>query len=199
MFDILLLRPSLYCNTPLHFTTLHHTSPNYTSLHFATRHHTSPNYTSLHLSTLHFLSFILHYPFIQLYAFTFPIVLFHFTSHHYTRHSTDLISKLISKIMNPFTDLKKFPPFHFTSLHFLFYFFTYPINPTLHFTLLFITTTHFPSLFIFYRLHFPSLVFTFLNLLLKMCVLPCMFWRQENTLASARTPKPNFSVVSPVA
>ena len=27
MFDTLLLRPSLHCNTPLHFTTLHHTSP----------------------------------------------------------------------------------------------------------------------------------------------------------------------------
>jgi len=25
MFDTLLLRPSLHCNTPLHFTTLHYT------------------------------------------------------------------------------------------------------------------------------------------------------------------------------
>ena len=48
--------------------------------HFTTHHHTSPNYTSLHLSTLHFLSFTLHYPLIQLYAFTFPIDLFHLTS-----------------------------------------------------------------------------------------------------------------------
>jgi len=88
MFDILLLGPSLHCNTPLHFpqlhfTTLRHTSPNYTSphftqlhfttlrhtsphftqLHFTTLRHTSPSYTSLHLSTLHFLSFTLHYPF----------------------------------------------------------------------------------------------------------------------------------------
>jgi len=37
MFDTLLLRPSLHCNTPLHFTTLHPT----------TLHHTSPNYASL--------------------------------------------------------------------------------------------------------------------------------------------------------
>ena len=36
MFDTLLLRPSLHCNTPLNFTTLHHTLPNYTSLYFAT-------------------------------------------------------------------------------------------------------------------------------------------------------------------
>jgi len=50
MFDTLLLRPSLHCNTSLHFTTLH---PKYTSLHFATVHHTSPNYTSLHFTTLH--------------------------------------------------------------------------------------------------------------------------------------------------
>jgi hypothetical protein len=26
MFDTLLLRPSLHCNTQLHFTTLHHTT-----------------------------------------------------------------------------------------------------------------------------------------------------------------------------
>jgi hypothetical protein len=36
MFDTLLLRPSLHCNTPLHFTlhptTLHYTSPHFTTL-----------------------------------------------------------------------------------------------------------------------------------------------------------------------
>jgi len=52
MFDTLLLRSSLHCNTPLHFTAL------------PTLYHTSPNCTSLHLSTLHFLSFTLHYPII---------------------------------------------------------------------------------------------------------------------------------------
>ena len=45
IFNTLLLRPSLHCNTPLHFTTLQHTSP-----HFIQN-------SSLHLSTLHFLSF----------------------------------------------------------------------------------------------------------------------------------------------
>jgi hypothetical protein len=82
--------------------------------------------------------------------------------------------------MYPFTVLTKLSPFHFTSLFifvYLFNFFTYPINPSLHFTLLFISTTHFPSLhfpslFTFYRLHFPSMVFTFLTLVLKICVLP---------------------------
>ena len=76
--------------------------------------------------------------------------------------------------MNPFTALKKLSPLHFI-------FFTCPINPSLHFTLLFmliISTTHFTSLhftslpFIFYRFHFPSLVFTFLTLVLKTRVLP---------------------------
>ena len=70
MFDTLLLSPSLHCNTSLHFTTLHHTSPNYTSLHF--------------------LSFTLHYPLIQLYSFTFPIVLFHLTSLNQTQYSSHL-------------------------------------------------------------------------------------------------------------
>jgi hypothetical protein len=88
--------------------------------------------------------------------------------------------------MNRFTALKNFSPFHFTSLHstfyfilFLFlYFFYLSHQPftSLHFTLLFVFTTHFPSrhfpsLFTFYRLHFPSLVFTFLSLALKICIL----------------------------
>ena len=42
MFDTLLLRPSLHCNTPLHFTTLHPT----------TLHYTSPHFTQLHFTTL---------------------------------------------------------------------------------------------------------------------------------------------------
>ena len=58
MFDTLLLRPSLYCNTPLHFTTLHSTTLHYTSLHF-TLQYTSSNYTSLHFATLHPIT--LHY------------------------------------------------------------------------------------------------------------------------------------------
>ena len=86
MFDTLLLRPSLHCNTPLHFTTLHpttlhHTSPNYTSLHFTTLHHTSPNYTSLHFATLHHTSpnyTLLHFTTLR------PTTL-HYTSLHFTK------------------------------------------------------------------------------------------------------------------
>jgi hypothetical protein len=51
MFDTLLLRPSLHCNTPLHFTTLHLTTLLYTSLHF----------TQLHFTTLIDTSFPLIY------------------------------------------------------------------------------------------------------------------------------------------
>jgi len=75
--------------------------------------------------------------------------------------------------MNPFTAIKTLSPFHFTLLFiFYFIFFIYPINPSLHFTLLHISATHFPSLFTFYRLHFSSLVFTILTLVLKIFVLP---------------------------
>ena len=98
--------------------------------HFATLNHTSPNYTLVHLSTLHFLSFKLHYCPIWLNPSTFPIVLFHLTQ-------------------NPFTALKDLSTFHFTSLFifiYLFIFFTYSINPSLHFALLFTSTTHFPCL-----------------------------------------------------
>jgi len=41
MFDTLLLRPSLHCNTPLHFTTLHPATLHYTSLHFTQLHFTT--------------------------------------------------------------------------------------------------------------------------------------------------------------
>jgi hypothetical protein len=76
--------------------------------------------------------------------------------------------------MNPFTVLRNFSPFHFT-FYFILFYLNSPINPTLHFTLLFLTTTHFPSphfpsLFTFYRLHFPSLVFTFGYTLSVKCV-----------------------------
>ena len=135
--------------------------------HFATLHHTTPYCTSLHLSILHFLSFTLHYPLIWLNPFTFPTVPFHLTSLNYTQECSP-IPKLISKIMNPFTALKNLSTFHFTSLIF-FYFVSLILS---HFTLLFVSTTHVPSLFTFYRFHFPSVVFTFVTLVLKICVLP---------------------------
>jgi len=140
-----------------HSATLHHTTLHPTTLHCTYQHLTSSH---LHFTTLSFSFTHLHF------------LSFYFTSHHITRHSTDLLPKLISKIINPFTALKNFSPFHFTSLFILFiYLFTYPINPTLHFTLLFLTTFYFSSLFI-YCLYFPSLVYTSLTLVLKICVLP---------------------------
>ena len=117
-----------------HFATLHHTSP--TTLQYTYRHFTS---THLHFTTLSFGLTNLHF------------LSFYCTSHHKTIHSTVLSSKYISTIMNSFTALKNLSPFHFNSL-----FFAYPINPSLHFTLLFISTTHFPSLH-FPSVHFPSL------------------------------------------
>jgi hypothetical protein len=54
MFDTLLLRLSLHCNTPLHFTTLHPTTLHYTSLHFTTFHPSTLHYTSLHFTHQHF-------------------------------------------------------------------------------------------------------------------------------------------------
>ena len=96
MLDTLLLRPSLHCNTSLHFTTLHPTTLHYTYRHFTSCH--------LHFTALSFSLTQLHF------------LWFDFTSHHYTRHSIVLISKLIFKIMNLFTALKNLSPFRFTSL-----------------------------------------------------------------------------------
>jgi hypothetical protein len=69
--------------------------------------------------------------------------------------------------MTPFTALKNFSPFYFTSPFILFYFFTYLFNPTLHFTLLFITTTNFPSLFILFYIMYYILLYFILYILLK--------------------------------
>ena len=72
--------------------------------------------------------------------------------------------------MNPFTSLKNLSPFHFT-FHFFSLFLLALHFTSLCYTYLQITSHHFSSLFTFYRLHFPSLVFTFLTLVLKICVL----------------------------
>ena len=61
--------------------------------------------------------------------------------------------------MNPFTALKNLSPLHFTSL--FIFFFTYPVNPSLDFTLLYISTTHFTFYFLSSSLsptgfHFPN-------------------------------------------
>jgi len=154
MFDTLLLRPSLHCNTPLYFTTLHPSTLHYTSLHFTILINTSLPliYTSLPCRLV-----------LRIYI-SYRSISLHITSHHITRHSTVLIPKIISKKVNPFTAIKNFSLFHF-NFYFI-YLFTHPIYPTLHFTLLFLTTSYFPSP------HFPSLVYTFLTLVLKICVLP---------------------------
>ena len=118
--------------------------------HFATLNHTSPNYTSLHLSTLHFLSFTLHYSPIWLNPSTFPIGLFHPPS-QYGFHTP----KLISKVMNPFTALKNFSPFHFISL---FFHLSYQSFTSLYFAIHVYNSHPFTSLAFtstFYRLHFP--------------------------------------------
>jgi len=60
MSDTLLLRPSLHCSTPLHFTTLHSTTLRYTSPHFATLHPTTLNYTYLPFTSSHYTSLPCH-------------------------------------------------------------------------------------------------------------------------------------------
>jgi hypothetical protein len=101
MFDTISVRPSLHCNTPLHFTTLHPTTLHYTSLHFTTLHPTTLHYFYRHFTSSHLHFTTLSFSFTHLH-----FLLFYFTSHHCTRHSTDLISKLISKIMNLQTTLQ---------------------------------------------------------------------------------------------
>ena len=73
MLDTLFLRPSLHCNTSLHFTTLHPTTLHYTYQHFTSSY--------LHFTTLSFGLTYLHF------------LPFYFTSRHETRHSTSLFNR----------------------------------------------------------------------------------------------------------
>jgi len=77
MFDTLLLRPSLHCNTPLHFTTLHPTTLHYTSLHFTQLHFTTLIDTSLPLI---YTSLTLHLA-LRIYISNRSVSL-HLASHH---------------------------------------------------------------------------------------------------------------------
>jgi len=77
--------------------------------------------------------------------------------------------------MDPFTALKNLSPFHFIFYFLLFFHLSYQPFTSLHFTLLIISTTHFPSLsFTFYFLSpsLPLMVFIFLALVLIISVLP---------------------------
>ena len=79
MFDTLLLRPSLQCNTPLRFTTLHPTTLHQTSLHF-TLHLTTLHYTSPHFAQLHFTKLRYTSHFTQLHFTTLHPTTLHYTS-----------------------------------------------------------------------------------------------------------------------
>jgi len=160
MFDTLLLRPSLHCNTQLHFTTLHPTRLHYTSLHFTTLHQ-----TTLHYGYRHFTSSHLHFTTLS-FSFThLHFLSFYFTSHHYTRHSAVLISKLISKIMNTFTALKNFSPFHFTSLFILFFHLSYQPYTSLYFAIH--NCNSLPFTFILFYIMYYILLYFILYILLK--------------------------------
>jgi hypothetical protein len=105
MFDTILLKPSLHCNTPLHFTTLHPTILHYTPLHFTqlhfttlqptTLHYASPHFTQLYFTTLHFATIYHNWP-----NYTSPhFATLHHTSPHFTQlHFTTLIDTLLPLI-----------------------------------------------------------------------------------------------------
>jgi hypothetical protein len=138
MLNTLLLVLSLHGNTSLHFATLHFTTLIDTSIPLI--------YTSLP-SHLAYPTYIF-YCSISPHITKLDTVRFSRTQTYF--HSNELLHCL-KEPLNISLQL---------TFYFLFYFFTYPINPSLHFTLLFTSTTHFPllhfpSLFTFYRLHFP--------------------------------------------
>jgi hypothetical protein len=129
IFDTILLRPLLHCNTPLHFTTLHPTTLHYTSLYF----------TQLYLTTLIDTSLPLIYtslPFhLALCIFiSCCSVSLHITSQtQYRSHPQTYFQK--SKPLHCPKELLNIS-LHFTSLFILFYFIYLFILSTLHFTLL---------------------------------------------------------------
>jgi hypothetical protein len=159
-----------------HSATLYHTSPNYTSL------------TSLHFTTLIDTLLPLIYtspPFhlaLRIYI-SYRSISLHITSHHINRHSTNLISKIISKKVNPFIALKNFSPFHFTFYFiYLFVYLSYQPYTSLHFAI--------PN---YNLLPFTSLPFTFcfLSPLLPFTGLPFpnpRFWKYAFYLGKSLSP-----------
>jgi hypothetical protein len=147
--DTLLLRPSLHCNTPLHFTALHPTILHNTYRRFTSSHlhsttlsfgftrlyflsfHTSHHITSLHITSLHFTS--LH--FTSHHITSHHITSHHITSHHYTQYRSH--PKNYFQKSKPLPSPKKLLTI---SLHFTFHFILFIclllILSTLHFTLL---------------------------------------------------------------
>jgi len=126
MFDTLLLRASLHCNTPLHFTTLHPTTLHYTSLHF-TLHPPTLHYTSLHFTLHHTSHFTTLHP-----------TTLHYTLLHFTLHPPTL------RYISHFTTLHTSPHFthlHFTTLRYTSHFTTLHPN-TLHYTYRHFTSSH---------------------------------------------------------
>ena len=117
MFDTLLLRQSLHCNTPLHFTTLHPTTLHYTYRHFTSSH--------LHFTTLSF-SFT-HLHFLSFYFTSHHFTSLHIASHHFTSHHQ---TQYRSHLQNYFQNSKPLQcpkelltiSLHFTSLFISFYF-----------------------------------------------------------------------------
>jgi hypothetical protein len=144
MFDTLVLRPSLHCNTPLHFTTLqpttlHYTSPHYTSQHFTKLHFTQLHFTQLHFTQLHFTT---------LNFTTIHQTTLHYTSPHYTTtlHQTTLHPTTLHYTLPNYTSLH-FTKLHFTTLH------PTTFHPTtLHPTTLYYTKLHKQST----KLHFTT-------------------------------------------
>jgi hypothetical protein len=138
-----------------HFATLHHTTPHYTYRHFTSSH--------LHFTTLSF--GVTHFHFLS----------FCVTSLHITKLDTVHSSHLQTYFQN--SEPLHCPKEPFTTSLFIFYilfFFYLSDQPvTSHFFAIHIyNSLHLLSVFTFYRLHFPSLVFTFLTLVLKTGVLP---------------------------
>jgi hypothetical protein len=123
IFDTLLLRPSLHCNTPLQFTALHPTTRHYTSLHFTKLHFTTLYPTTLHYTSQH-------------------TTQLHFTTLRYTSPNYTLLhfTQLLFTTLHPSTLYYTSPNYtspHFTTLH----------PTTLHYTSLHTTQLHFTTIF----------------------------------------------------
>jgi hypothetical protein len=137
MYDTLLLRSSLHCSTPLHFTQLHFTTLIATSLPLI--------YTSL-----------------TSYLASRIYISYRSISPHITKLDTVQFSSpnLFPKIMNRFTALKNFSAFHFTLYCILFFHLSSQPYTSLYFAIHNYKSLPFTSLpFTFYFLS-PSLSLT---------------------------------------
>ena len=142
--------------------------------HFATLNHTSPHFTQLHFTTFIDTSLPLIYTSLPSHLALHIYISYRSISPHITKLDTVQFFHLQINLQNnkPLHCPKELLTIslHFTFLFYFVFHLSYQPFTSLYFAINIYNSL--PFICTFYHLHFPSLFFTFLTLVLKICFLP---------------------------